>query len=188
MKFIAKSACFGILFLVVMSCSLVGKLAEKGLDKELNTKRADALWTDVPKMDGLDDSPTEDLPITIKLVLHTFVNMVLNSDKDQKKHVSTDWIFYDYKGGEADIKNFYTPEKMKASGNWSLVQDMQTPCREGKDENIPGEVCLYQKSENGKQEGIIILALPTKDPKTPVFVYFIRAETDADDPQQRGGQ
>jgi hypothetical protein len=96
MKFIAKSACFGILFLVVMSCSLVGKLAEKGIDKELNTKRADALWTDVPKMDGLGDSPTEDLPITIKLVLHTFVNMVLNSDKDKKKHVSTDWIFYDY--------------------------------------------------------------------------------------------
>lgn len=188
MKNIAKAAGFFILILSVLSCSLAGKLAEKGLDKELNTQRAGSLWTDVPKMDGLNDSPTEDLPITIKLVLHTFVNMVLNSDKDQKKHVSTDWIFYKYDGGETDIKNFYTAAKMKSSGNWDLPQGMESPCADGKDKGMPGEVCLYQKTENGKQEGLIILALPTKDAKTPVFVYFIRAETEADDSQQKAGR
>ena len=188
MKYIAKSACFGILILTVLSCSLAGKLAQKGLDKELNTKRADSLWSDVPRMDGLNDSPTEDLPMTIKLILHTFVNMVLNSDKDQKQHVSTDWIFYKYDGGEMDIKNFYTAEKMKASGNWSLPEGMKSPCLDAKEKGIQGNVCLYQKTENGKQEGIIILALPTQDPKVPVFVYFIRAETEADASQQKGGQ
>ena len=81
MKNIASAAGFAILMFSVLSCGLVGNLAQKGLDKELNTKRADSLWSDVPRMDGLNDSPTEDLPITIKLVLHTFVNMVLNSDK-----------------------------------------------------------------------------------------------------------
>ena len=188
MKNVAKAAGFGILILAVLSCGLAGKLAEKGLDKGLNSQRASALWTDVPKMDGLDDSPTEDLPITIKLVLHTFVNLVLNSDKNEKKHVSTDWIFYNYKGGETDIKNFYTAAKMKSSGNWDLPQGMESPCADGKDKGMPGEVCLYQKTENGKQMGLIILALPNQDPKVPVFVYFIRAETEADDPQQKVGQ
>ena len=69
------------------------------MDKGLNTQRASALWRDVPRMDGLDDSPTEDLPVAIKLVLHGFVNIVLNSDKNSKP-VFTDWIFYKYKGTE----------------------------------------------------------------------------------------
>ena len=180
MKNIVKAASFVILILSVLSCGLAGKLIDKGLDKGLNTQRASSLWDDVPRMDGLNDSPTEDLPVTIKLVLHTFVNVVLNSDKDQKKHVSTDWIFYNYKGNETDINNFYTPEKMKSSGNWSLPEDMKSACMDGKDKGIPGDVCLYQKTENGKQQGLIIIALPTKEKDTPVFVYFLRAETEAD--------
>jgi len=188
MKNIASAAGFAVLMLSVLSCGLVGNLAQKGLDKELNTQRASSLWSDVPRMDGLNDSPTEDLPITIKLVLHTFVNMVLNSDKDQKKHVSTDWIFYKYNGSETDIKNFYTPEKMKSSGNWSLPQDMKSACMDGKEKGLPGEVCLYQKTENGKQQGLIIIALPTQEKDVPVFVYFLRAETDADAPQKNAAQ
>lgn len=180
MKYIFKAAVFAILIFAVLSCNLAGKLVEKGLDKGLNIQRASSLWGDVPRMDGLNDSPTEDLPVTIKLVLHTFVNVVLNSDKDQKKHVSTDWIFYQYKGNETDINNFYTPEKMKSSGNWSLPEDMKSACMDGKDKGIPGDVCLYQKTENGKQQGLIIIALPTKEKDTPVFVYFLRAETEAD--------
>ena len=183
MKNLFKAAAFAVLFLAVLSCGLVGKLAEKGLDKGLNTQRASSLWTDVPKMDGLNDSPTEDLPITVKLVLHTFVNMVLNSDKNSKQHVSTDWIFYKYKGGDGDIKNFYTPDKMKSAGQWNLVEGMKIPCIDGSEQGLPGNVCLYQKSENGQQKGLIILALPTQDKDkdvAPVFVYFFRAEMEAD--------
>ena len=187
MKNITKAAGFGILILSVLSCSLAGKFAEKSLDKELNTHRADSLWDDVPRMDGLNDSPTEDLPITIKLVMHTFVNMLLNSDK-KSKPVSTDWIFYNYHGSGTDIKTFYTAEKMKSSGNWSLPEGAKSPCMEGKEKGFSGEVCLFQKTENGKQEGIIILALPNDDPKTPVFIYFLRAETEADEAQQKAGK
>lgn len=183
MKHLFKAAGFLILILAVLSCGLAGKLAEKSLDKGLNTQRASSLWSDVPKMDGLNDSPTEDLPLTVKLVLHTFVNMVLNSDKTSK-HVSTDWIFYKYKGGEGDIKNFYTPEKMKSSGQWSLPEDMKSPCLDGSEKGLPGTVCLYQKTENGQQKGLIILALPTQDNKdVPFYVYFFRAEMDADPPK-----
>lgn len=180
MKQITKAAVFAILTIVVLSCSLAGKLVEKGLDKGLNTQRASSLWSDVPRMDGLNDSPTEDLPMTVKLVLHTFVNMVLNSDKNSKP-VSTDWIIYNYKGSETDIKNFYTPAKMKGSGNWSLPEEADSAgCMDGKEKGLLGDVCLYQKTENGKQEGLIIIALPTKEPNTPVFVYFLRAETAAE--------
>lgn len=180
MKQITKAAVFAILTIVVLSCSLAGKLVEKGLDKGLNTERASSLWSDVPRMDGLNDSPTEDLPMTVKLVLHTFVNMVLNSDKDQKQHVTTDWIIYNYKGSEADIKNFYSAEKMKSSGNWSLPNGMNSPCMDGNAKGLYGDYCLYQKTENGKQKGLIILALPTGKPDLPVFVYFFRAETAAE--------
>jgi hypothetical protein len=181
MKHIAKAAGFAVLMIAVLSCSLAGKLAQKGLDKGLNTHRADSLWDDVPRMDGLNDSPTEDLPVTIKLVLHTFVNMVLNSDKNSKP-VSTDWIFFKYNGSESDIENFYTPAKMNSSGNWSLPENMKSACIDGKEKGLPGSACLYQKAEDGKQKGLIIITLPTQEPKAPVFVYFLRAETTADAP------
>ncbi|MEP6945812.1 MAG: hypothetical protein ABJA02_07840 [Acidobacteriota bacterium] len=179
MNYIYKAAGFGVLIIAVLSCSLAGKLVEKGLDKGLNTKRAGSLWSDVPQMDGLNDSPTEDLPMTIKLVLHTFVDMVLNSDKNSQS-VSTDWIIYNYKGSETDIKNFYTPAKMLSSGGWHLPEGMETSCFDGKEKGLYGDVCLYQKVEDGKQKGLIIVALPTKEEKTPVFVYFLRAETVAE--------
>lgn len=179
MKHITKIVIFAILTLAVLSCSLAGKLVEKGLDKGLNTQRAGSLWSDVPRMDGLNDSPTEDLPMTIKLVLHTFVNMVLNSDKNSKS-VSTDWIIYNYKGSETDIRSFYTSEKMKSSGHWSLPEGIDSACMDGKEKGLYGDVCLYQKTESGKQEGLIIIALPTKEPNTPVFIYFLRAETAAE--------
>lgn len=179
MKHIVKLASFAILMFAILSCSLAGRMVEKGLDKGMNTQRASALWSDVPRMDGLDDSPTEDLPLAVKLALHGFVNMVLNSDKNSKD-ASSDWIIYKYKGGTSDIRNFYSPEKMKSTGNWSLPQDMKSPCLSGSDKGLDGDVCLYQKSEDGKQKGLIIIALPTKEKDVPVFVYFLRAEANAE--------
>jgi hypothetical protein len=179
MKHITKAAAFAVLITAVLSCSLAGKLVEKGIDKGLNTERANALWADVPLMAGLVDSPTEELPVTIKLALHTFVDMVLHADKNSKS-VSTDWIFYKYNGSETDIKNFYTAARMKDSGNWSLPEGMETACFDGKEKGLYGDVCLYQKRENGRQMGLIIVALPTKEPDTPTFVYFLRADTVAE--------
>ncbi len=179
MKTITTSLGFLVLIMAVAGCSMIGKLAEKGLDKGLNTQKADSLWPDVPRMDGLNDSPSEDLPLTIKLALHGFVNLVLNSDKSSKG-VSTDWILFKYKGTPSDVTSFYTADKMKSDGNWSLPKDMKEPCLSGKDKGVDGDICLYQKVEDGKQKGIIIIALPTKEKDVPVFVYFLRAETDAD--------
>jgi hypothetical protein len=179
MKTITKALVFVVLILAVLSCSMVGKLAEKQLDKGLTTQKADSLWSDVPRMDGLNDSPTEDLPLTIKLALHGFVNLALNSDKNSK-NISTDWILYKYKGTTADVRNFYTPEMMKSSGNWSLPEGMKTPCLNGNDKGLDGDVCLYQKMENGRQQGLIIISLASQDKDVPVFVYFLRAEGDAD--------
>jgi hypothetical protein len=168
----------------VMSCGLVGKLAEKGIDKALNTQRVGQLWSDVPRMDGLNDSPTEDLPVAIKLVMHAFVNMVLNSDKAQKTPVSIDWIFFKYQGSETDINTFYTAEKMKSSGNWDLPEGMKSPCMDGKEKGLPGDVCLFQKTENGKQHGLIMIAQRTDEKDAPVLIYFLRAESEAD-PQNK---
>ncbi len=179
MKNLSKALGFVVLILAVLSCSMVGKLAEKQLDKGLSTQKADSLWSDVPRMDGLNDSPTEDLPLTVKLAVHGFVSVVLNSDKNSKP-VSADWIIYKYKGNTSDVRDFYTPEKMKSAGNWSLPQDMKTPCLNTKDKGLDGDVCLYQKTENGKQQGMIIIALPTQEKDSPVFVYFLRAETEPD--------
>lgn len=182
MNNLMKAAGFGVLILAVLSCSLAGKLLEKQIDKGFDGHRAGSLWTDVPRMDGLNDSPTEDLPVTVKLVLHTFVNMVLNSDKDSKQ-VSTDWIIYNYKGSETDIKNFYTAEKMKSGGNWGLPEGATSPCIDGREKGMYGDVCLFQKVENGRQEGLIIFALPTQEKDKPTFVYFFRVDTAADQPK-----
>src|SRR5947209_2695569 len=108
-----------------------------------------------------------------------FVNMVLNSDKNPK-NASADWIIYNYKGGPSDVTNFYTADKMKGGGDWSLPKDMKEPCLSGKDKGVDGDICLFQKEEGGRQKALIIISLPTKEKDVPVFVYFLRAEADAD--------
>jgi hypothetical protein len=184
MKTIARSLGFVILIAAALGCSMIGRLAEKQIDKGLSTQKADSLWSDVPRMDGLNDSPMDDLPLAVKLVMHGFVNLALNSDKKNSKNLTTDWIFFDYKGGASDATGFYTAEKMKSFGNWSLPEGMPSPCLNGKDKGIDGDVCLFQKTENGRQHGLIIISLPAKEKDVPVFVYFLRAEADADSPKK----
>ncbi|MBV9242998.1 MAG: hypothetical protein JO314_13420 [Acidobacteria bacterium] len=179
MKVVTKVLGFVILIVAVLGCSMIGKIAEKQIDKGLNMQRTDALWPDVPRMDGLNDSPTEDLPLAVKLIIRGFVNMALNSDKNPK-NASADWILFNYKGGASDIRDFYTADKMKSDGNWDIPKDMKDPCLAAKDKGVDGDICVFQKTENGRQKGIIIMALPTKEKDIPVFVYFLRAEADAD--------
>ncbi|MBX3281265.1 MAG: hypothetical protein KF756_02190 [Acidobacteria bacterium] len=179
MKHTTKFAGFAILVLAALSCSYARRAVEKKVESGLNTHRVGSMWDDVPKMDGLDDSPTEDLPLSINLVLHGFVNLVLHSD-EKSQSATTDWILYKYAGSSTDIDNFYTLDKMKAAGNWSLPEGMTSPCFDGAEKGLYGDACVFQKVENGKQMGIIILALPTKEKDIPTFVYFLRAETEAD--------
>ena len=179
MKYVTHAAGFGILILAVLSCGLAGKLMDKGL----HMTRTASLWSDVPQMEGLESSET-DMPIALKLVVRTFVNTLLNNADKDSKPVTTDWVVYGYKGSETDIKNFYTPEKMKSAGNWDPPEKAGAACMDGKEKGLYGNVCLYQKTENGKNKGLVIVALPTEEPKAPVFVYFIRLETDADVPKK----
>jgi len=176
MKFITRSAGFGVLLLAVLSCSLAGRMAKKGLEKSMNSKRAEALWSDVPRMDGLDDSPSEDLPVAVQFILHAYVDLVLNSDKDQKEHITSDWILFQYNGKATDLTNFYNADRMKSAGNWTLLEDMKTPCVDAEDKGFPGSACLYRKEENGTHEGLIILALQPKENEKTAFVYFLRAK------------
>jgi len=185
MKDLMKASGFAILILAVMSCGLAGKLVEKGLDPSLDTKRASSLWSDVPRMDGFNDSLEDDMPIAAKLAMHAFVNLMFRGmEKGDKNdsHLKADWILFNTKVNEADIKNFYTIDRMKSEGNWSLVKGMESPCKDGKAEGFSGEACLFQKTEDGKQMGMIILAMPndTSDKSgLQGAVYFIRAEVDA---------
>lgn len=177
MKHVTRSASFGVLLLAVLSCSLAGRFAKQQISKTLNTKRADSLWSDVPRMDGLDDSPSEDLPVAVQLALHAYVDLILNSDKSQKEQISSDWILFEYNGKATDLTNFYNPERMKTAGNWILPEDMKTPCMDAEDKGFPGSACVYRKVGNDSHEGLIILALQPKENEKTAFVYFLRARS-----------
>ena len=196
MKVISKALGAIVLIFAVLSCSSIGRLAEKQvakqLDKGMKTNKVDSLWQDVPKMDGLGESLNDQLPLAVNVILRGFVNLVfagMNADdknKDGKQEhnpVTVDFIFFNYKGTDIDIDKFYTAERMKAAGNWDLKEGMDKPCLDGGAEGAMGHACIFQKLENGKQQGLIILYVPNsdknkKDTDPTAFIYFFRASTD----------
>jgi len=174
MKNISIIFVLGILMFTALGCGMVGKIAEKSMD----IPRADSLWPDVPRMDGLDPSQT-DMPLPLKVFIKTVLNNAWRADNSKDpKPVSTDFIVFGYNGKPDDVKNFYTADKMHSIGRWETGDSQM--CIDESNKGLNANVCLYKKIENGKQEGLAIIALPTEEKNIPTFVYFIRLETEAD--------
>jgi hypothetical protein len=183
MKNIIKASGLIVLIFAVLSCSYIGRMAEKQVEKQLgngmNTNKVDSLWPDVPKMDGLGESLNDQMPVTVNIVMHTFVNLLLGSmAKQENNHINVGFIFYRYQGSDTDIDKFYTAEKMKSSGNWSLKDGMTSPCLDAGANDTVGHACIFQKLENGQQQGLIILSIPAKEKDASALIYFFRATTD----------
>lgn len=159
------------LMLAVMSCGLIDRFTTGGVEK---LQRAEALWPDVPQMDGLEHSDLE-LPLTGKLLIkYALDNMWrLNKEGEDRTPVQGDWVVFSSPHSPADVQAYYTNERMTSFGNWESSK--KSTCVDGKDKGWPGVLCVYQKKDGPKDLGLLILA--AKDDKSQkTNVFFLRLE------------
>lgn len=158
----------GLLLFVVLSCGLADRFT--GGDK---LTRTEGLWSDVPQMDGMMRSDLE-LPFTIKLLMRTALNNLwrLNKEGEDKTPATGDWAAYQTDRTPADLRDFYTNERMSGFGNWDPSE--KSTCIDGKDKGIEGVICVFNKTVDTNDIGLAIIATPGEKIKTNVF--FIRVE------------
>lgn len=153
------------LALSTIACGLIDQAI--GGNTQLTT--VSQLWSDVPRMDGLEPSQME-MPFYGKVLMRTFMNQVLGEGKD-----TGDWIVFSTSKTPADIKNFYTPQLMTANG-WDPSDN--STCLSGKDQGVDqvGIFCVFQKTESDKTTGLMIIAGQNSEDNSKLDVLFVRVQ------------
>lgn len=147
------------LALLVTSCSTVEKLNEFRSGGTIT-----ALWPDVPAIDGAaraDDELT--LPVMYRVMLQGYFGGKL------------DYIAYTSNKPAEEIRNYYTPERMKEHG-WKNADtkgqetEAQNCISDKTDAENYATACIYGKAENGKAAILaLIITRDEKAQKTNIF-------------------
>jgi hypothetical protein len=138
-----------LIFAVAISCRLTETLTG---DKNAGT--VSTLWSDVPPLPGAAKSDME-IPLAARLVIRTMMQGKVN------------FISFKTKQTAEEVKTYYSNDRMKTAG-W-------TPNEKGcmgdtKDQSTHGAVCLFERKDGGKDEGLaIVLAQDEKTKETDVF-------------------
>ncbi len=165
-----------LLCLAVISCRTIAERVS-GTDK---MEKANDLWSDVPKMDGTQASDLE-LPWAVKLLMKTALNNLwrLNKEGEDKTPAEGDWIAFTLQGTPSDVENFYTKDRMSSFGNWESNKDDQS-CVGGKtDGSENGVMCVFKKTESGRDKLLAIWA-GADDKKKQTTLFYLRIEKPVD--------
>jgi len=135
---------------VALSCKLGERLAG---DKNAGT--VSTLWSDVPPFEGATKADLE-IPLGARLFIRGMMQGKVN------------FISFKTSKTAQEVKDFYTKERMKAAG-WNADERGCVGDTED-DKNNHGAVCLYNRKDGGKDEGLaIIVAQDEKLPETNIF-------------------
>ncbi len=172
MKNVAGAVLSVTLLMTVMSCSLVDKFTGGGQEMI----KVGELWSDVPRMEGLNPSETE-MPIGIKLILRTIIGNLgrMNKEGEPRDTGNIDWTAFSGSKTPAEIQSFYSNDRMASAGNWKTGKD--SSCVDGKDSGVDGVLCIFQKEVDKRQVGLVILAIQDEKSKLS-SVYYLRLEAD----------
>jgi len=136
-----------LLLSVVVSCRMVESLTG-GKGGTVST-----LWPDVPPFAGATKTDL-DIPLGARLVLQAAMQGKLS------------FIAYTTTKPAQEVKDFYTADRMKESG-WA---PNAKGCTGDTDEKNKGAICIFQRKDGDKQEGLaIIVAENEKEKKTDIF-------------------
>jgi hypothetical protein len=163
---------FTILALASLACGLLNTVTDTvgnavtGGTTFISTSQ---LWSDVPRMDGLDSSNL-DMPVFAKLLMQTMMGQFLAEGKG-----SADWIVFTTTKTADDLQNYYTNTLMSANG-WEN-SDAST-CFSGSDQGVDqvGLFCVFTKTENSTDIGLMVIAVPDESNSGKNSVFFIRLE------------
>ena len=138
-----------LMFGVVVSC----KLSER-LMGDKNAGTVSNLWPDVPPFAGASKTDME-IPLGARLLIRTMFQGKIN------------FISFRTDKPAQEVKDFYSKDRMKAAG-WTADEKGCTGDTE--DTKNHGAICLYEKKDAGKDEGLaIIVAQDEKLPDTNIF-------------------
>jgi hypothetical protein len=159
---------FAVLALVfsTLACGLVDQIT--GGDTDLKT--VSELWSDVPRIDGLEASEME-MPFYGKLLMRTMMNQFLgDGGKD-----TGDWIVFSSSKTADDIRNFYTNDVMAANG-WESSEN--STCFTGSDQGVEqvGVMCVFMKHEGSHEIGLLIMTGQDEKDATKSNILFIRVD------------
>jgi len=144
-----------LLFAVALSCRFAEKLA--GDPKAGSVSN---LWPDVPPLPNATKADLE-IPLGARLAIRAFMQGKIN------------FIAFETDQSAADVKNFYSADRMKTAGWMPSDKGCVGDSEEDKDNH--GGVCLYKRKDGGQEEGLaIVLAQDQKTKKTEVF--YVRIE------------
>jgi len=138
-----------LMFGVAVSC----KLSER-LMGDKNAGTVSALWSDVPSFAGSTKTDME-IPLGARLLIRTMSQGKIS------------FISYRTNKTAQEVKDFYSRDRMKAAV-WNA--DEKSCNGDSEDAKNHGAVCLYEKKDGGKDEGLaIIVAQDEKQPDTNIF-------------------
>jgi len=154
-----------LLFGAVVSCRMVESLT--GGEK---AGTVNSLWPDVPPFAGATKADLA-IPLGIRLMLRAAMQGKIN------------FIAFTTPRSAQDVKDFYTVDLMKSAG-W-------TPNQKGclgdtEDQKSEGAVCLFDRQDAGKKEGLaIIVAEDKKTKQTDIFYARIDLTEPSPSPTKR---
>jgi len=154
-----------LLFGAVVSCRMVESLT--GGEK---AGTVNSLWPDVPPLVGATKADLA-IPLGIRLMLRAAMQGKIN------------FIAFTTPKSAQEVKDFYSVDLMKSAG-W-------TPNKQGcfgdtEDQKSEGAVCLFERQDGGKKEGLaIIVAEDKKTKQTDIFYARIDLTEPSPSPTKR---
>jgi len=134
---------------VALSCKLGERLAG---DKNAGT--VSALWPDVPPFQGATKADLE-IPLGARLFIRGMMQGKVN------------FISFRTNKTAQEVKDFYSNDRMKTAG-WTA--DEKGCVGDTDDSKNHGAVCLFERKDGGKHEGLaIVVAQDEKLPETNIF-------------------
>ncbi len=167
-------ACMIALALASAACGLIDTALNSVTGGD-NMKTVAQLWSDVPRMDGLQQSDM-DMPLGIKLVMRTVIGNLgrLNKEGEDRTTGNIDWIVFATNKTPDDVKKFYTNARMATAG-WQASD--QSTCLSGSEQGVAevGLLCAFVKEQGNKETALVIIA--AQDDKTKqTNLFFLRLE------------
>lgn len=166
---------FAVPLLAILACNPLGSVVDKVTGGDGNMRTVSQLWSDVPRMDGMTPSDM-DMPLPIKLVMRTVIGNLglLNKEGEDRTTGNIDWIVFTSAKTPTDVQNFYTNQRMKASG-WEVSKE--STCVSGSEQGMAqvGVLCGFVKQSGNQETGLLIIAAPDDQTKE-TDVFFLRLE------------
>jgi hypothetical protein len=125
------------------------------------------LWSDVPPLAGMTQSPQTEMPLALRAMARPFLDGLMRGLNNGKAAGHWDVAYFTLNGKTTrDVQAFYVPTNMGKFG-WQ----QQGGCADLNQATL----CSFQKHEGGKGTGLLIVAADDQEHKLTAL-YFIRQE------------